>query len=650
MKKKFFRVILAVSLLGVCFQYGKVDARADANSPKSIEFANDGISDPVPSDDNASNTNPWAGDYVYYGYYDDDGVPIKFRVLDASTTDFGGQTMFLDGDLLMFNMPFRSDSSQADSNSWQVSDVKTYLEDEILNTVFSSIEQNAIANSIKAEEADDYDSQHNISYHQPALTGEKLFLLSSKEAANSAYGYRNAYGINYARGKYASNGKSYIWWLRSGVAGKADKVGGIAAKTGWIGESYVTEFGTCIAPALNIKISDIAFSSPALGIKPTVLTKPSNYTDGEWKLTLKDGKDFSEGASIKNNKNTVKKGESIQITHQPLNQLSNTYTNVTAVITDISTNEILYYGSVNEDVEATNTIIELPNDLSIGTYRLMLFAEEQNGEYLTDYASSIPFTADITISEEIESSITYMDGSQTFIYFKENYQPPRTYVEGSNVPLPTNMDVDKVGFTFEGWYENSDFEGIPVTQIGEEETGNKTYYAKWKKDKDDPTYEWITGENGEWYYEGTEGLLFQIDCEFSKFKMVEVDGKILDPKYYIAKSGSTIVILQPEYLDTLSLGNHSIAFIFDQRAVSTIFEIKKGQVETPIIPPQDTENGEEDLKPGNIENKIPKEEAETVDTGDKNTMVFHLLLMNVSLLGIAFILRYKEKRSLMKNK
>lgn len=49
---------------------------------------------------------------------------------------------------------------------------------------------------------------------------------------------------------------------------------------------------------------------------------------------------------------------------------------------------------------------------------------------------------------------------------------------------------------------------------------------------------------------------------FGKFTGLKIDGKILDSKYYTAKSGSTIVTLKNSYLDSLSDGKHTVEFLY----------------------------------------------------------------------------------------
>ena len=46
--------------------------------------------------------------------------------------------------------------------------------------------------------------------------------------------------------------------------------------------------------------------------------------------------------------------------------------------------------------------------------------------------------------------------------------------------LPTAGDMTYTGHTFKGWYDNENLTGSPVTAIGNTETGNKEYWAKWE--------------------------------------------------------------------------------------------------------------------------------------------------------------------------
>lgn len=55
-----------------------------------------------------------------------------------------------------------------------------------------------------------------------------------------------------------------------------------------------------------------------------------------------------------------------------------------------------------------------------------------------------------------------------------------TYLYGKELILSNK--VEKQGYIFAGWYSNSTLTGNKITTIGETETGNKTFYAKWIKE------------------------------------------------------------------------------------------------------------------------------------------------------------------------
>lgn len=60
---------------------------------------------------------------------------------------------------------------------------------------------------------------------------------------------------------------------------------------------------------------------------------------------------------------------------------------------------------------------------------------------------------------------------------------PTSYTKGVATALPTNPTKD--GEKFDGWFANAEFTGSAVKFIGEDETGDKKFYAKWKKDASD---------------------------------------------------------------------------------------------------------------------------------------------------------------------
>ena len=67
-----------------------------------------------------------------------------------------------------------------------------------------------------------------------------------------------------------------------------------------------------------------------------------------------------------------------------------------------------------------------------------------------------------------------------------------SYTYGVGATLPT--DVTRTGYTFKGWYDNENLTGSPVTAIGDTETGNKEYWAKWGINQYTVT---VKPENGE---------------------------------------------------------------------------------------------------------------------------------------------------------
>ena len=54
-----------------------------------------------------------------------------------------------------------------------------------------------------------------------------------------------------------------------------------------------------------------------------------------------------------------------------------------------------------------------------------------------------------------------------------------SYNYGEGATLPTADEMTREGYTFAGWYDNEALTGNPITEISTDETGNRTYWAKW---------------------------------------------------------------------------------------------------------------------------------------------------------------------------
>ena len=83
-----------------------------------------------------------------------------------------------------------------------------------------------------------------------------------------------------------------------------------------------------------------------------------------------------------------------------------------------------------------------------------------------------------------------------------------------------------------------------------------------------------SGANGEWQKGTKDGLSFTSNAAFAHFLKVQVDGKDLDASDYNVKEGSTIVTLEAEYLETLSVGKHTLGIVSETGTATTEFTIK----------------------------------------------------------------------------
>lgn len=94
------------------------------------------------------------------------------------------------------------------------------------------------------------------------------------------------------------------------------------------------------------------------------------------------------------------------------------------------------------------------------------------------------------------------------------------------------------------------------------------------------------GANGIWQKGTKDGLTFTSNAAYKYFQKVQVDGKDLDVSNYTVKEGSTIVTLKAEYLETLSVGKHTLAIVSETGTATTEFTVKAAAVTDDTQSPQ----------------------------------------------------------------
>ena len=94
----------------------------------------------------------------------------------------------------------------------------------------------------------------------------------------------------------------------------------------------------------------------------------------------------------------------------------------------------------------------------------------------------------------------------------------------------------------------------------------------------------ITRGDGASVIEGQNtALSFTANGPLSKFTAVQVDGKTLDAKHYTAQSGSTIITLAADYVETLAAGEHTLTVRYtdgETRAHFTVTPMKEDLPQT----------------------------------------------------------------------
>lgn len=177
---------------------------------------------------------------------------------------------------------------------------------------------------------------------------------------------------------------------------------------------------------------------------------------------------------------------------------------------------------------------------------------------------------------------------------------------------------------------------------GKTEIGNTSALETWKANAsasggqiERVKAEIIEGANGKWTQDSKTPLAFRSNASFDKFLRVEVDGAVVDAEKYDAKSGSIIVSLHADYLNTLSVGEHTLAIVSKldsgETKASTTFTVAKKDAGTTVK--KDTTNKNNTTK------------TKTVKTGDNSQMTVWLVMMVIAfaVMVTVFVVNKKQR-------
>lgn len=209
---------------------------------------------------------------------------------------------------------------------------------------------------------------------------------------------------------------------------------------------------------------------------------------------------------------------------------------------------------------------------------------------VSGFDSSTPGTQILTVSYEgftatyeVEVKAIPVPVAHTVIYKVVN----GTWADGTTAPkteevedgqnpaqIPTGM---LPATSFEGGSWSPDPNGATIT-----DTASFTYTFTAKQNPPAPgpvTYSSTEGNGGVWAKGSGKTLNFtfkrSVDDEktYGLFTGIEVDGKAVDEENYTAEAGSVVVKLSPEYLETLSVGSHTIRALLVDGSASADFTI-----------------------------------------------------------------------------
>ena len=321
---------------------------------------------------------------------------------------------------------------------------------------------------------------------------------------------------------------------------------------------------------------------------------------------------------------------------------------------------ILVTGTVGQSITTTIKAIAVQNgmqDSSVETFIYTIKQDSQTPDVPGVTAPSIttqPGNATVKAGETATFTIAASGTGLTYLWqIDRNDGNGWVNIDGATAASYTTstVDISCNGFKYQCVVSNS--AGTDISNTAVLTVTENTTPAPGSVD-----YEILDGANTSWEQNSDGSLSIRGGGAISKFVGVKVDGNLVDVKNYTVKEGSTIVTLKADYLNTLSVGNHTFEIIWTDGTASTRFTVSKSDSGSAEPKDNDGNNGKND-NTNNTPETAPEDKnntgtsgSQTDDnqqitapkTGDNSHTVLWISLLGVSLAGLLSMIYVRKKK------
>ena len=318
---------------------------------------------------------------------------------------------------------------------------------------------------------------------------------------------------------------------------------------------------------------------------------------------------------------------------------------------------ILVTGTVGQSITTTIKAIAVQNgmqDSSVETFTYTIKQESQTPVVTAPSITTQPGNATVKAGETATFTIAASGTDLTYQWqIDRNDGNGWVNIDGATAASYTTstVDISCNGFKYQCVVSNS--AGTDTSNTAVLTVTENTTPAPGSVD-----YEILEGANTSWEQNSDGSLSIRGSGAISKFVGVKVDGNLVDVKNYTVKEGSTIVTLKADYLNTISVGNHTFEIIWTDGTASTRFTVSKSDSGSDEPKDNDGNNGKND-NTNNTPATVPEDKnnngtsgSQTDDnqqitapkTGDNSHTVLWISLLGVSLAGLLSMIYVRKKK------